>query len=366
MHKRFQGFLSLFLLGLSVSSGAQTADSTKKVPIVISGYVDAYYAYYTDSLGPNDYQKFPSISPRSNRFGLNMAMITASYDADKVRGVVSMHFGDVAKSAWSANYNPIMEAHAGVRLIKNLWLDAGFFRTHVGTEGLLPSENIAASISLCTWHEPYFESGVRLNYTPTDKLMINLYALNGYNIFEDNNEMKSFGALITYALGTKGNIGYSNYLGDDSQNGDTLTHFRTLHNVFFNYQFGKLKTQLGLDFCTQQNGDTLGTGSAMMYSGVLGLKYAITPKVFVYGRGELFNDPTGFMSGQILNTDFERTGLKEWGGTLGFEYDPTPSSYVRLEGRQITMDAKQEIFHWDNANTNSRLEVMFVIGMSFK
>src|SRR5436190_19678341 len=176
----------------------------------ISGYVDAYFAYYTDSVGVGEFQKFPSVSPRSNQVGLNTAQVTFQYDAEKVRGIATLHYGDIPLSTWSGTFNTIMEAHAGVRLCKKLWVDAGFFRTHVGTEGLLPRENITSSVSVNTFHEPYFESGVRLNYNPSEKFAINLMLLNGYNLFEDNNNKKSLGMLITYALDSSANIGYSN------------------------------------------------------------------------------------------------------------------------------------------------------------
>ena len=247
---------------LGLQSYSQTVDSTatpaKKIDLAaikISGYVDAYYAYYTDSVGVGNVQKFGSTSPRSNQFGLNVAVLNAQYDGEKVRGIVTLHFGDFPKATWSGTYNNIMEAHAGVRLCKKLWLDAGFFRTHFGTEALLPKENFLSSVSVNTYYEPYFEAGARLNFVPNDKLAITVYALNGYNIYEDNNEKKSLGMLVTYALGDKGNIGYSNYLGDDAPIGDTLSRFRTHNNLFLNYQIKKLKIQVGGDYCTQKNSD---------------------------------------------------------------------------------------------------------------
>lgn len=348
------------------SSLAYSQDTTKKpTPIVITAYVDAYYAVYTDSLGTGAYQKYPSVSPQSNGFGLNTAVLTAQYDAEKIRGIVSLHYGDIAKSAWSPTYNNLFEVHAGVRLSKKLWLDAGFFRTHFGTEGLLPKENITSSVSINTFMEPYFESGFRLNYIPNDKLAINLYVLNGYNMFEDNNDKKSLGLLVTYALGDKGNIGYSNYIGDDSPKGDTVAHSRFHNNLFFNYQIKKLKFQLGGDYCFQQNSDTLNKNSATMYSGVASFKYQFTNKFAVYVRGEIFNDPQGFMSGVMTDRKGAQTGLIMNAGTLGFEFKPTDNTYIRLEGRQIRADEEQLIFYWDGKITNERMEAMINLGVSF-
>ncbi len=366
--------IALFIVSfVNVKSYSQTIDSTtkstKKIDlsaIKISAYVDAYYGYYTDSVGVGNYQQFPSISSRSG-FGLNTAMISARYDGDKVRGIVTLHYGDIAKSAWSSTFNNIMEAHAGVRLHKNLWIDAGFFRTHVGAEGLHPSENFTSSVSITTFYEPYYESGIRLNYNPNQKLAINLFVLNGYNIFEDNNEKKSFGMLVTYALGDKGSIGYNNYIGDDTpQAADSISHLRFYNNVFLNYTIKKLKIQLGLDYATQKNSHiTYIKEKATMYSGLLGLKYQMKEKYAIYGRGEMFNDPEGFMSGVFTDKQSKLTGFKLWGATLGLEYKPAENAYIRLEGRQLQMDKDQKIFYSNGKSIASRSEILFNIGISF-
>jgi hypothetical protein len=360
-------FSCVLFCGRSIGQAVDTASLKGLLSSVkFSGYVDAYYAYYTDSLNTVSYQQFPSVSPRSNSFGLNTAMITAQYDAPKVRGIISLHFGDIARSAWSPLFNPVMEAHAGIRLCSKLWLDAGFFRTHFGTEGLLPKENFTSSVSVCTFYEPYFESGIRLNYNPTEKLAINLYALNGYNMFDDNNSKKSLGLLATYSLGDKGNIGYSNYTGDDSPQGDTVSHLRIHNNLFFNYAVSKFKFQVGGDFCFQKNSYiAVANKNATMYSGVASVKYQCVEKFGVYGRGEVFNDPQGFMSGIIIDKTNKLTGYKMWGATLGMEYKPTADSYLRLEGRDIQMDKDQEIFHWNNAQQSNRFEIMINTGISF-
>ena len=360
--------LFIFITGTKCLS--QTNDSTtaaRQPNFRISGYVDAYYAYYTDSVGTGNFQKFPSVSPRSNQFGLNTAQLSFQYDAKKVRGVVTLHFGDIAKSAWSTTMNNVMEAHAGIRLSKKFWLDAGLFRTHFGTEGLLPKENFLSSVSVNTFYEPYFEAGARLNYVPNDKWSINVYALNGYNLFEDNNAKKSLGILLTYAFNDLCNVGYSNYVGDDSPETDSVSHLRIHQNLFLNCQFSKLKIQVGGDYGVQHNTDNINNKnkSATLISGVLALRYQLKEKWSVSIRGEGFSDPQGFMSGTILNKQNKYTGLKLWGVTLGAEYKPVAEGYIRFEARQLQMDKDQEIFYWKGKNSSGRLELSCNIGISF-
>ncbi|MCW3123448.1 MAG: hypothetical protein JWQ38_2940 [Flavipsychrobacter sp.] len=363
--KRLPALLLLSSLLAASQGRAQKMDTVSSFSV--TGYVDAYYAYYTDSVGPGNFQKFPSVSPRSNAPSLNTAQIAVQYTSDKVRGTAVLHFGDIAAATWSpAPFNHLMEAHAGFKVCNKLWVDAGFFRTHFGTEFLLPSENLTSSVAVGTFYEPYYESGLRLNFDPTPKLEINVFLLNGYGMYVDNNEKKSMGMGITYALSDKGGIGYTNYIGDDSPPGITTSHLRFHNNLFLNYQFGKLKLQVGGDYCIQQNADAAtGTKQASMYSALATLKYQCTNKFAIYGRGEIFQDPDGYMSTLITDVKGKLTGYKLAGFTLGAEFKPTDESYIRLEGRTLMMDKDQYIFTYNNAPQNVRYEVMVHGGITF-
>ena len=52
-------------------------DTTGKV--LLSGYVDAYYAHYSDSSSSDGYSKFPTCAPRNNQLGINMLQLSAKY-----------------------------------------------------------------------------------------------------------------------------------------------------------------------------------------------------------------------------------------------------------------------------------------------
>ncbi len=364
-NKSFRLIVLIAFVLLGERSGAQKIDTISTFSITT--YIDAYYAYYTDSVGPGNFQKFPTISPRSNSPSLNTAQVAFQYNADKVRAMAALHFGDIASSSWApAPYGNLMEAHVGFKVYSKLWIDAGFFRTHFGTEFLLPSENLTSSVAVGTYYEPFYESGVRLNFDPTKKLEINLFLLNGYNVFVDNNNKKSFGMGVTYALNDNGGFGYTNYIGDDSRPGDSVSHLRIAQNVFFNYQYKKIKLQVGADYCLQQHSDiATGTKTVGMYSALATVKYQWTGKFAVYARGEIFQDPDGYMSAIITDYTGKQTGYKLWGITGGLEYKPTDESYIRLEGRRLQMDKDQYIFNYDGYLNNYRFEVMVNAGVTF-
>ncbi|HEX7412714.1 MAG TPA: outer membrane beta-barrel protein [Bacteroidia bacterium] len=365
--------LSIALLMATMTAFAQVVDSARAAteaeqhekvsPLTISGYVDAYYAYYTDSV-KGAFQKFPTTSARSNSLGLNIAMVTVRYASEKVRATVSIHYGDIVQSSWATvPFNFLQEAHIGIRLHKKVWLDAGYFRSHIGTEGLYAKENITSSLAIGTFNEPYYEAGARLNYAPNDKLAFSFYLLNGYNIYVDNNKKKSFGMLATYAFNDNVNIGYSNYIGDDAP--DSLSQLRTYHNFFLNYQKKKFKMQIGGDFATQMNSDTTGKKMATMFSALATFRYAIASKFGVYTRGEIFHDPQGFLAGTFKDKIGRQTGHKLWGVTAGIEYKPTESSYLRLEGRHLQCNLNDEMFRWNGKNQSNRTEVMIHMGYYF-
>ena len=365
LSKRFSRFILIGSLLPAQKINAQTIDTVSTFSITT--YIDAYYARYTDSVGPGNLQKFPTASPRDNSPSLNTAQVSFQYNSDKIRGTATFHFGDIATAVWApAPYNNLMEAHAGIKIYSKLWIDAGFFRGHFGTECLLPVENITSSVAVGTYYEPVLESGVRLNFDPTKKLEINLFLLNGYNIFVDNNNKKSFGMGVTYALGDHGGIGYTNYIGDDTPPDITTAHLRIAQNLFLNYQYKKIKLQLGADYFMQQNSDiATGTKTAGMYSGLATVKYQFAKKAAVYCRGEIFQDPQGFMTGVITDNTGNKTGYKLWGVTAGFEFKPTPESYVRLENRLLQMDQTQYIFYYNGSQYNSRYEIMVNAGVTF-
>ncbi len=353
----------IFTLLIALTGIAQEKETSS---FKFSGYADAYYAYYTDSVGPNNFQKFPVISPRSNVFGINVLQFTGQYTSDKIRAVGTVHFGDIPTSAWSPVFNIVQEANVGFRLSKNLWLDAGLFKTHIGTEALLPKDNIASTLSVITVYEPWFQSGAKLTYTPNDKLTLGLHLLNGYNTFVETNSYKSIGMAVTYLLGNRGSIGYFNLLGEEYPDSINASHFRILNNLVFTYDLTKkLKVLAGADYIYEENSSISNTKPAHIYSGILTLRYQLLNKLGVYARGEIFNDASGALTGRITDAKSKTTGYILTDETAGLEYKVSDNSYIRLEGRQIQMDKDQQIFRTDGAFTNVRTEVMLHCGVWF-
>src|SRR4051812_142697 len=96
LNKKCLPVIVLLIAMLPLKGTAQKIDTISTFSI--TAYVDAYYAYYTDSVGPGNFQKFPTVSPRSNNPSLNTAQLAFQYNADNVRGTAVFHFGDISNA----------------------------------------------------------------------------------------------------------------------------------------------------------------------------------------------------------------------------------------------------------------------------
>ncbi|MCB9045784.1 MAG: outer membrane beta-barrel protein [Chitinophagales bacterium] len=332
----------------------------------LSAYMDMYYAYYTDSTGPGDFQQFPTTSPVSNSIGLNTLQVSSKFDGKRIRELATIHVGDIARSTWSSTYNLVQEAHGGFRIYKNLWVDVGFFRTHFGTELLLPCENITSSVTVGTFHEPYYQAAARLNYTAHDQWEISLYLLNGYGLYADNNHRKSVGMAVNYTVNEALSIGYTNYLGNDAPDSVTISKTMFANNMYINYREGNIKLQIGGDFFTERHANLVNrANAALMYSGLATVGYYTDDHWGVYTRGEIFHDPNGLVSKIITDATGHRMGFMLWGITTGLEFRPNKQSYIRLEGRKLQMDSHEAIFRYNGMDRNYRYEIMLNAGISF-
>lgn len=358
---------ALFIAGLQIQaqSTATKADSTKS-SLTLSGYVDAYYGYFTDSLGANALQQYTTVSARDQRIGLNVAQIGAHYRSDKVRGNVTIHYGDIAQATWSGTFNPVQEANLGFKVAKGLWFDAGFFHTHIGTESFLPKNNFLSSTAVATYNEPFYQAGARLSYEAGEKFQAEFWVTNGYNFFLDINSAKSVGVLLHYNFNDNTNLTYTNLFGRESLDGADQTQFRTYQNIYLNTSIGeKALLTVGGDFGTQSNSELENSRqTAFMYNALATLRYQFTEQFSATARYEIFQDPEGFISGTMINDRGNQQGLQLQGYTLGLEYRPLEQAYVRPEVRYLQAEDKLTIFNND-FDLTTRWEVMITMGFYF-
>lgn len=335
--------------------------------LIIGGYISSYYAFYTDTAGANNFQKFPTVSPQSNTFGLNMAQISAKYSSDKFRGNLTLHYGDIPTSAWSSpQFNYLQEANVGLKLCNKLWFDAGFFRTHIGLESIQPRENITASLAIITFYEPYYLSGAKLTYRASSKMTMQAGVFNGYNGFAETNRNKAIGFSFLYDANKYISISYNGITSDESPNNSLQKHQRFYNNLYAIFKTNKLIVGAEVNYCVQQNSVLSKPNStATMYSALIAAKYKLFKSLSVFARGEIYDDDNEILTGAIVNFSKAQVGLNLIGYTGGVELKVIPNSYLRIEYRYLQTTTFENIFYYNSKPQNTRQEFQATLGVWF-
>ncbi len=286
--------------------------------LIISGYVDAYYGFYTDSVGTDAFQKFPTVAPKSNAFGINIVQLSARYSSEKVRGIFTLHYGDIPKSAWSPVMNFFQEANIGFKLFQNTWFDVGFFRTHLGCESIQPRENINVGVALTTFYDPYFLSGIKLSHRLNNKLMLQVNMFNSYNSFVQVNKHKTYGFTAIAEPNDKILLSYNVLFSNETSDSSAVNKFRTYQDFFLIYKNKRWEGALELNFGTQTHSRLDGKNAlSTVCSGSLIAKRKFSNKTGLFGRFEFYQDDNDILSGPIYNEQHQFVGLDIVGFTFG-------------------------------------------------
>lgn len=335
-----------------------SVDSIVHPEINIGAYVSTYYAHYDDETEFNNFVQFPTLAPRNNQFSLNMALISMDYKSNNLRSAISIHAGDIALSSYPAVFNFVQEANAGFKIIKNLWLDAGFFKSHIGLESFQPRENITSSMSIPSYYNPYYLSGAKLTYYLNAKISLQVASYNGYNVYVDDNKNKAFAFTANYTPIKDLSLTYNFLTCDETHDPVTVKHQRYHQNFYATLIREKYSIGLDLTFGLQQNSLRSDTSKmASMFSGSLVGKYVVYKTLSLYGRVEYFSDPNEILTGTL------DIGAYIKGITAGLEYRPQKN--VALSGEWRGLQSDKLIFKQGNVALNQRNEIIVCLDLWF-
>jgi hypothetical protein len=330
-------FAALLLVPAHVlAQGAAAAPDTAP-KITFGAFVDGYYAF--DFNRPANFERSFTTQPaRHNEFNVNLAYVETKLDAPRVRGRLAIQAGTSVQSNYAGEPRNgsvsgpdlarfIQEAVVGAKIADNLWVDGGIFLSHLGMESFISRDNPMYTRSLVADYSPYYESGAKLTWQPTQAVTALFAVLNGWQNISETNSAKSAGMRIDYAASSSTTFTYYNYLGDEEV--DTATHSQIR---FFNGV--GMKSNLTpdflvfseLDYGTQ--GKASGSGSAHWYGGMLTGRYRVTPKVAIIGRVERYADQD-----QVLIATGLADGFRANGASIGLDVTPQSRMLWRTELR---------------------------------
>src|SRR5215470_14623162 len=264
----------------------------------IGGLVDVYWLYNSNKVPPL-YQAFDVLY---NSFDVTMAEIwvnkTPTTDSP-IGYKIRTTFGSAADIMAAASgqfakespYKNIEEAYGSylAPVGKGLQIDVGKFVTNAGAEVIEAKDDWNYSRSLLFQLAiPLYHSGIRLTYSPNDKVTLMGGVINGWNVVHDNNDAKSVMASVTYKpTGSLSLI--ENYIGGPEQPNNN-SDWRHLSDTVVSYTVNPaVSLMANYDYTT----DTV-NGSRATTQGIAGyLKYQANKYIALVPRLEFFHDPDG-------------------------------------------------------------------------
>jgi Putative beta-barrel porin-2, OmpL-like. bbp2 len=318
---------------------AQTAPTDSTPSVSVGAFVDGYFAW--DFGRPPAFDRsfaggtpFTTQPARHNEFNVNLAFVEARLEAPHYRGRLALQAGTSVQSNYAGEpetgrlsgaslSRTLQEAVVGVKLADAVWLDAGIFYSNVGMESWASRDNLTYTRSLVADYSPYYQSGVKLTWTPTAKLAARVDVINGWQNIAESNAGKAAGLRLDYALSARNSISYYN-----------LTRLRVFQGVGVRHSAGRLTVLGSVDVGRQSRGRDVDAHSTW-YGWAAILRVQATSTVALAMRAEGYEDAdqvivgTGSYarSGQALPAP--NPALRAVGGSLGVDVTP----YARISWR---------------------------------
>lgn len=332
---------------------AQDTTETAKGKITISGYAEAYYSYDLSSPASHLKPGFMYTYNRHNEVNLNLAYVKASYASDRVRGNIAVMAGTYAQYNLAAEpdlLRHVYEANAGLRIGKDLWIDAGILPSHIGFESAVGRDCYTLTRSMPADNSPYYEAGARISWSPGGKWTLALLYLNGWQRIQrvNGNQTPAFGTQVTFRPGKKVMLNYSAFIGNDKP--DSLRQMRYFNNLYGIFTItDQCSVIAGFDHGLEQK--EKGSGSLhQWYSPVIIVRYAFTDKLALAGRIEHYNDQDGVIIPAGTANGFQTTGY-----SLNLDVAPVSRVLFRIEGRWL--QSKDAVFLKDKEPKHSNAAI---------
>jgi hypothetical protein len=338
--------------------------------VELSGFVDTYYTYNFNKPAKECGQVgnvkifncLHNFDVAHNSFSLNLAELALEKKpTDSSRGGfrVDFDYGTAAamvggtEPTGSPNYYTIQQAYLSYLAPTKgaLQFDFGKFVTPFGNEVIESKDNWNYSRSLLfALAIPYYHQGLRVTYSPNDKVTVAGYLVNGWNNSVDNNTGKTGIFSITFKPNAALTL-IENYGGGPEAN-NTNTGMRQLSDTVLTYTVDK-KTSLALNYDYGKDAAlTSVTGaSGVTWQGIAAyLKYQSNDWFAIVPRYEYTKDKDGFMTGASQN-------VQEF--TLTAEFKHKDGVVMRLEYRG---DFSNNPYFFTDTGALKKTQQVFTIG----
>lgn len=341
-------FIYCIVLVLPISMAAQ--DSSK---LSLSAYAEVYYQYDFNKPLSKDRPAFLYNHKRHNEFNLNIGVLKAAYTNKKVRGNIALMAGNYPQynlAAEPAIMQPVLEANAGYIFSDKWSIDVGILPSHIGVESAISKDCWNLSRSLLAENSPYFETGIKLNYTAKEKWSTSLLVLNGWQNIRETNSAKAIGTQVQFKPNAKWLFNSSTFIGNEKP--DTVAkQVRFFHNFYTTYTVTpKLNVALLFDIGTE--------GVKTWYGTALLLQYTAVEKFRIGLRLENYKDKNG-----VMIPVSQPGGFNVMGFSLNTDFIPVKNIAFRAEARYL--HAANKLFDKNGITKRDNLALLGSMAVSF-
>ncbi|MGV7104939.1 porin [Flavobacterium sp. U410] len=338
--RKKQIWLYSIMLFLTFLGNAQEKDSLK---IKISGFLETYYAY--DFENPNNEVKLPFMYNynRHNEFNVNNGIIRTRLEYGNVYASIALHAGTYVEDNYaSEDIKLLSEAFIGLYLndTKRSSIEVGIMPSYIGFESATSAANLTLTRSLLAENSPYFMTGAKYNYKPSDRWSFSGLVTNGWQRISKQNKKQApaVGSQIVYTPTIHTTVNWSTFIGKEYYG--TQLGMRYFSNLYWDNQWSSnWRTILGFDIGIQEN--SVGNNYLYWMSPVLITQYSINSKWQTAIRLEYYQDKNNVI---IAGSNPFKTS----GTSINFDYLPNSKVKIRVEARYL--DSEKAIFVDDKTN----------------
>jgi len=330
--------LPLFLV-FSLTGKAQTIDSLK---LNFSGFIESYYSY--DFNKPSESQKLPFMYNynRHNEFNINNALLRVKANYENVYASLALHAGTYVEDNYAAeDIKLISEAIVGVYLDseKKHAIEMGIMPSYIGFETATSASNLTLTRSMLAENSPYFMTGIKYQFQPSEKWTIATLLTNGWQRIAkpDHSTIPAFGSQITFKPTENAILNWSTFIGDEPTELGLRTRY--FSNIYFDYKWNESwRTIAGFDIGMQKS--SVDNNYENWFSPVLIAQYSINSKWQTAFRTEYYQDKENV----IINAN--DLAFKTIGNSLNVDFLPMKKVKIRMEARWLK--SQEAIFIRDN------------------
>ena len=323
-------FLILFVFYVSFSQDKSELKTT------FSGYLETYYSYDFNPNGIETKLPFMYNHNRHNEFNVNIGLLRTKFEYGTMYANIAIQSGAyVVDNYASEKIQNINEAFIGIYFdtMKKHVLEAGILPSYIGFESAITATNLTLTRSVLAENSPYFMTGMKYNFKPSDKWAFAALLTNGWQrIAKPNKDVApSFGSQIVYKPKEDATFNWSTFVGKEF-NGVGF-EMRYFSNFYYDYTWNaKWRTIAGFDMGIQKLNDSQ---SATWLSPVFIAQYSLSPKWQTAFRAEYYKDAKNVII--ATSVPFE---------TIGFSInvDYLPNAKVKLRNEIRYLNNKNNVF----------------------